>query len=117
MANRTKRTKAKETIILDGLRSGMAVGTACARAGVGRTTVHEWRQADPAFAAEFEDAIEYGTDVLEDVAMQRAVRQSDQLLMFILKARRPEKYRERTEQRIVGDEERPVAFRLIRDGG
>lgn len=114
MANRTKRTAKRVDAILDALRAGDAIGTACARAGIGRTTLHEWRHGDPELDAAVEDAIEYGTDVLEDVARDRAVRGSDTLLIFLLKSRRPDKYRERTEQRIVGDDEHPVGVRLVR---
>ncbi len=41
-----------------------------------------------------QDAIEQGTDVLEDEAVRRALAGSDTLLMFLLRARRPEKCRE-----------------------
>jgi hypothetical protein len=37
--------------------------------------------------------MERGTDALEDVAVDRAIAGSDTLLMFLLRARRPEKYR------------------------
>lgn len=98
MANRTKRTAKKVIAILSDLRAGSAIGTACARAGIGRTTLHEWRAADSALDQQIDEAIEYGTDILEDVARTRAVMASDTLLIFLLKARRPEKYRETIKQ-------------------
>lgn len=52
-----------------------------------------FRCAD-AFAAEWDEAVDEGTDVLEDVAFRRAVDGSDRLLIFLLKARRPEKFRD-----------------------
>jgi hypothetical protein len=36
-----------------------------------------------------------GTDALEDEALRRAKDKSDTLLIFLLKARRPEKYKDR----------------------
>lgn len=56
-----------------------------------------WRNKYPEFADAADDAIEAGTDLLEDVAKLRAtaVDGSDTLLMFLLKSRRPDKYRER----------------------
>ena len=101
LANRTKRTPKRVQAILDALRGGDAIGTACARAGIGRSTFAEWRSADPVLDAQVDDAIEYGTDVLEDVARDRSIRHSDTLLIFLLKARRPDKYRETT--RISGE--------------
>jgi hypothetical protein len=40
----------------------------------------------------WDDAIEAGTDLLEDIARRRAVAQSDLLLIFLLRARRPHVY-------------------------
>jgi hypothetical protein len=52
------------------------------------------RAEDPEFAQAWDQAIEAGTDALEDAARKRAMRSSDSLLQFILKSRRPHKYRE-----------------------
>jgi len=46
------------------------------------------------FAAEVAAAKEAGTEFLEDVARKRAVESSDTLLIFLLKARKPEMYRD-----------------------
>lgn len=70
---------------------------ACNVEGIGRRTYYDWRETDPVFAQAADTAIEAGTDVLEDEAKRRAVglSGSDTLLIFLLKARRPDKYRER----------------------
>jgi transposase-like protein len=93
---RTIRTPKKRQIILDVLRAGNSVGAACDKAGIARSAYYDWRRDDSDFMAATEAAIEAGTDILEDVAITRAVRQSDTLLIFLLKSRRPEKYRETT---------------------
>ena len=111
---RTSRTPKNRETIIAALREGLSVGGACAVAGMARNTYYDWRKADPEFAAEADEAIENGTDFLEDVARQRATDSSDTLLIFLLKARRPEKYRERAETRHVGDEEQPVSITLVR---
>lgn len=95
MNGRTIRTPEKRDRLFAKLRRGYSVSAACKAAGIGRTAYYEWREADPEFASEADDAIETGTDVLEDVARTRATRSSDTLLIFLLKARRPEKFRER----------------------
>lgn len=111
---RTIRTAKNRETLIAALREGLSVGGACTVAGIGRASYYEWRNADPEFAAEADEAIENGTDFLEDVARQRATDSSDTLLIFLLKARRPEKYRERQETRHVGDEEQPVSITLVR---
>jgi len=70
------------------------VSTACRLAGVSRATAYRARQRSPKFAQEWHDAWESGTDLLEDTAFERALAGSDTLLIFLLKARRPEVFRE-----------------------
>ena len=70
--------------------------------GVGRATLYRWRDADPEFAAAWEESVDTGTEVLEKVAMKRAVDGSDTLLIFLLKSRRPEIYRDRAQFEHVG---------------
>lgn len=106
----TKRTKTEK--LLGALRSGYAIGTACATAGIARDTYYRWREVDPDFAALADDALMYGTDILEDVAFQRAVLASDTLLIFLLKSRRPDKYRETTKVEVEGE----IGVALVRKG-
>jgi hypothetical protein len=113
MANRTKRIDEKRAKFLARLVEGASIHAAAAGAGIGRTTAYEWRDAEPEFAAAWDEAVEAGTDALEDEAVRRArdgidepvfyqgekcgvVRKySDTLLIFMLKARRREKFAER----------------------
>lgn len=53
------------------LRAEGTIYHACAAAGVGRTTVYNRRDADPAFAAEMAAALEDSTDGLEREAIRR----------------------------------------------
>lgn len=73
--------------------SGMVV-EACKRCGVSRSTAYRARQGDEDFALAWADIEERTTEQLEAVVMRRAIDGSDTLAMFLLKARRPEKYRE-----------------------
>ena len=91
---------------------------ACKVAGVGRSSHYEWMEANPEYLRAFEDAQEDAADNLEAEVYRRAVKgvrkpigwykgvaggyvreYSDLLLMFVLKALRPEKYRERVDVR------------------
>jgi hypothetical protein len=69
-------------------------------AGVGRTTVYEWRATDPEFEAKFQRADEQMTWELEDSAMDRALKGSETLTIFLLKSRNPKKYTERFRHEI-----------------
>lgn len=84
-------------------------------AKVDRSTVYDRQKSDPAFEAAMVDAQEEAVDLLEEEARRRAsdgtlkpvfykgekvaeVREySDTLLIVLLKANRPEKYKERAD--------------------
>jgi hypothetical protein len=85
------------------------------RAGIERSAVYKWQEADDQFAAAFREADLKATEVLEREAWRRAndgvaepvyqhgklvgtiQRYSDNLLMFLLRARAPERYRDRVD--------------------
>lgn len=99
------------------------VSAACRLARVGRTTVYDWR-TDAVFAAAYDEAELTATEHLEAEAWRRATKgvrsttanyyqgekvgydikteYSDGLLMFLLRARAPEKYRERFDVTTAG---------------
>lgn len=97
-------------VFLACLARGMSVAAAAQSTGVPRQTVYKWR-AHPAFAEAWAEAIETATDRLEDEARRRALEgvkkpvyrngqivgyvknPSDRLLMALLAAERPEKFR------------------------
>lgn len=126
MANRPKRTPIKDEKFFEALRGGASVAAAAAAAGYKRRTLYEWREADDEFRAEWEASLEEGTDALEDEALRRALhgtdepvyyqgeecgyvrKYSDTLTIFLLKARRPEKYREKIDLNHGGQAENPI---------
>jgi hypothetical protein len=89
------------------------VTAACQQAKLSRSQVYGLRGRDAAFRQAMEEAIEAAADALEAEARRRAVdgveqpvffqgeqcgasrRYSDSLLMFLLRAHRPAKFRER----------------------
>lgn len=111
----TKRTPGNEAVFLAALSETANVTKAMKVAGLSRAGLYYWLNDDPEFKARFLETVEMATDSLEDEAVRRAhegldkpvyqggklvghVREySDTLLIFLLKARRPEKYRERYE--------------------
>jgi hypothetical protein len=90
----------KRKRFLEFLCAGEPVTRAAAGAGVGRRTVYDWRKADAEFAQAWDEAWEQGTDLLEEVALERAVNGSDLLLIFLLKGRRPQRYRDNVRHEV-----------------
>jgi len=72
-----------------------AGGTATAAAkaiGLTRRQAYRWREADAAFATEWDRATEERIDVLEQEAVRRALAGSDKLLCFLLAALDPGRF-------------------------
>jgi hypothetical protein len=114
-----------QVTFLAGLAKGLSATGAAALVNVDRTTVYRWRNADPEFAKAWDEAIEAGTDILEDEALRRALegnaepmvsmgkvvrgddgypllvkKHADGLMQFLLKGRRREKFSERQEVKL-----------------
>lgn len=120
MANRAKRTDTREDRFLTVLRETCNVSEAAKAAGVGRRTVYEWRDADTAFRSSWDEAEQEAADKLEREAWRRAVEgtdkpitfqgaitatykeYSDRMLELLLKAHRPEKFKERVSTEHTG---------------
>jgi hypothetical protein len=72
------------------------IAYACEAAGICRQTWYNWLEDDPDFAKKARDAEEDAIDALEAEAFRRGRDKSDLLLMFTLKAKRPE-YRDKQQ--------------------
>ena len=84
------------------LRNTANVREAARRAHVVRATAFTRRRNNAEFAAEWAEAIDEATEALELIARKRAEKTSDTLMIFLLKAYRPEIYRERYEHKHTG---------------
>jgi len=118
----TRPTRDPKQIFLEHLRLTANVSESARIALRERSTVYQWRDSDGSFAAAWDDALDEATDALEYAARQRAVhgveeyvvsggrlvmdptdpekpltqrKYSDTLAVTLLKAHRPEKFRER----------------------
>ena len=91
---------------LEVMSTGLSVTAAAKHAKIGRSTVYKWRRDSENFATLMDEAYEQGVDTLEDHALKRAHdadKPSDALTMFLLKAHRPARYRERVDLRHSGE--------------
>lgn len=113
-----KRTKKKKQAdFMAAFVELVSVTRAAKRAKIHRTIVYDWIRDDPDFEAAYDAACKIATGRLEDEAVRRAfegtlkpvyqggklagkIREySDTLLIVLLKARAPEKYKERVDQK------------------
>lgn len=131
MADRTRRTPKKRARDwkpewLEAFAKAGMVSAACKATSVGRRTVYDARETDDAFAAAWDELVDETTDRMEREAQRRAVDgidhgvwykgdlvgherlYSDTLLIFLMKARRPETYRENVRHEHTGPAGGPV---------
>ena len=71
-----------------------SVTQAAEAAKISRFSVYKYKREDPNFARQWDEALDMAADTLEDEARKRAFAGSDNLLMFLLKGIRPQKWRE-----------------------
>lgn len=107
---KTRRRWAKK--FLDYLSKSGNVTYSAGKCGIERSTAYDEKDANPAFAEAWEEALEQSIELLEYEARRRAEQgnskkvfykgkqidvlkeYSDTLLIFLLKAHKPERYRE-----------------------
>lgn len=85
-----------KAVFLARLAETGVVAAAARAAGISARHAYYERKRNETFAQAWADALEASVEDLEAHAHERA-RESDSLLMFLLKAHRPEKYRDRTD--------------------
>ena len=120
-------TKKRQEQFLKLLAETANVAESADLVGIDRSTAYLQRKKNPEFAADWDDAIETAVEAMEAEAYRRAVKgtnkpvfhkgeecgvikeYSDTLLIFLLKAHRPQKYIEKLQ--IAGDPEKPIEFR------
>jgi hypothetical protein len=94
------RKGAWRAVFLRALAKTPSVTVACKTAGVNRRTAYDHRERDAEFAEQWDSALNESLDVLEHEIYQRALKDDAQLAMFLLKAHRPEVYRENVRHEV-----------------
>jgi hypothetical protein len=132
---RLKLTPARQQRFLKALAETGNVSAAVDLAGTSRTRTYELRKVDQAFRASWDEAENIASDRLEAEAWRRAVegvqeplvsagkivrdddgnpiairRYSDSMLTLLLKARRPERFRDRSSIEHAGKNGGPIVF-------
>ena len=80
------------------------IGPACDRAGIRRRTHYTWLEEYPKYKAVYEELKERFLDGLEVVAIERAKEKSDNLLQFLLKSYRRDKFGDQSKIQMAGRE-------------
>jgi hypothetical protein len=135
----TATTPDAQVKFLEGLARGLSVTGSALLAGVNRQSVYVWRKADAAFAVAWDEAVESGTDMLEDEVLRRALegtqepaismgkivfqdgaplllrKYADGLAQFILRGRRRDKFGDRVQQDVKLDATVSADSRPARD--
>lgn len=115
-ANRqTEQSSRARERFLDAYATTGNMSAAARLANINRNTIYQWEEHDETFAAAMREAGIQATEALEREAWRRAKdgipepvfqhgklvgsiqRYSDNLLMFLLRARAPERYRDRVD--------------------
>jgi hypothetical protein len=121
MPGNIKFTRRLQNNFLMRLKKTGNVRSSADKVGMSRSWVYKFKEQDEAFAEKWTDALEDYVATLEAEADRRAVKGnkkkvfyggkeigttqdfSDTLLMFRLKALKPERYRDRSDSKISGD--------------
>lgn len=124
------RLKRARAAFLASLEETASVTKTCEVTGTPRRTAYNWRNSDAKFATAWDEAVDRGCDILEDEAVRRAydgtlkpvfhqgevcghIREySDTLLIFLLKGRRPERYRDRAAVEHTGKDGGPIEVKV-----
>ena len=104
-----KSVRPRKAAFLAALAQCGNVTEAARKTGIARMCHYDWLKRDPDYVKATEVAVEESIQHLEQVARKRAVTGSDLLLIFLLKAHRPEKYREQHRHEITGANGAPIA--------
>jgi hypothetical protein len=110
---RTKRTDPVKAVFIKTLRETCNIAESARAAGIGRRTAYEWKEKDEEFRVQWDEAEQEAVDSLEREAWRRGVEgydkpvvfqgiitntykeYSDRMLELLLKAHRPEKFKDR----------------------
>lgn len=105
------------------------ITSSCKKSKVPRRTIYNWIEGDAEFRKKFDESTKIVLGILEDEAFRRAVEgtnkpvfyqgkrsgyvkeYSDTLLIVLLKARAPEKYKERVQSELTGKDGNPITIK------
>lgn len=112
---RGKTRRDWKPLFLKALDEEGTVSAACLNAGIDRSTAYRARQQDEDFAIAWADTEAIVTDKLERKAVSLALGGDTRMLEFLLKARRPEAYRDNVRVEHSGTIKQDVVVDVVPD--
>lgn len=91
----------RRALFLRELARSPVVGRAARYAGVSLSSLYRLKREDERFSAAWDEAMVCAVDDIEQAAIDRALEKSDKLLEMILKAKRPDEYREKVDVKVA----------------
>jgi hypothetical protein len=110
---RARATRRWQTRFLKALCQSPSVKAACSAAGISRMTAYRYRDADAEFAENWQYALQQSVDDLEAVAFKLASEGDSNLIQFLLRAHRPEIYKDTQRRELTGADGRPLTGKII----
>jgi hypothetical protein len=113
MTNETvqKRQEANKKLVLDQLKKTPIVEVVCERCGIGRTTYYDWRNGDPEFKKNSDEAMKYGKDIVNDLSESQLIvlikEKNFSAIQLWLRQHHPE-YSNRLDVRATIEKEDPM---------
>jgi putative ATPase subunit gpP of terminase len=92
IGNRPATTASYKRRFIAKIEKGYSARVAAQMCDIAHKTIYNWRNADPEFASDWDDAVEHSLDLVETRLMQRAIKHSDSNAQYILSRRRPQIY-------------------------
>lgn len=90
----SKNNEKNKQIILEQLRRSPIIEVACQKTGIARSTFYRWKTSNKAFAKKVDEALEEGTNLINEVAesmLISAIQDKNMSgIMFWLRNRHPE---------------------------
>lgn len=118
-------TPEKQAAFLEALRTSCNVSRSCEIVGISASTAYNLKRDFPSFAEKWHEAIEYAADTLEESARERALGvqdaiyhqgvvvgyktvYSDAMTALLLRAHRPQKFRDNASLEMSGKDGGPI---------
>lgn len=98
-----KTTERHKALFFKTLAKTCNVQRSCRKSGISSPQAYKLRKEDESFRQRWDDALEEAMGILESKAYTRASKTSDVLLIFLLKAHNPDKYRDRHDIDLHGN--------------
>jgi len=106
-----KRQEANKKLVLEQLKKTPIVELVCDRCGIGRTTYYDWRNNDPEFKTQSDEAMKYGKEIINDLSESQLIvlikEKNFPAIQLWLRQHHPE-YSNRVDVRATIEKEDPM---------